>query len=121
MANKILLIDDDPDLVELVKSRLEAEEYEVITASDGSAGLEKSITESPDLIILDIMMPNMDGYTFVKEIKANPSIKHIPIVVLTAKDKMRDLFELEGVKAYITKPFKAEEFLEEVKRHLKEE
>ncbi|MFC1480144.1 PleD family two-component system response regulator [Candidatus Omnitrophota bacterium] len=118
MANKILLIDDDPIIVKVVKSRLEASSYKVISASNGSEGLEKAVNEHPDLIILDIMMPEMDGYAFVKEIKSNPSAKHIPIIILTVKDKMKDLFEMEGVKDYLIKPFKEEDLLEKIKKHL---
>ena len=69
MAKKILVIDDDPTVVKLIQSRLEANRYEVITALDGQEGLSKAVAQKPDLITLDILMPKLDGFTFVKEIK----------------------------------------------------
>jgi two-component system alkaline phosphatase synthesis response regulator PhoP/two-component system response regulator VicR len=118
MAKKILVIDDEPNVVKMVRSRLEAANYEVIAALNGKEGLEKVKSEKPDLIILDILMPQMDGYTFMREVRSTNSLKHIPIVILTAKDKMRDLFAIEGIKDYITKPFKAEELLQAIRRNL---
>lgn len=115
---KILVIDDEPELVKMVKMRLEANNYEVITALDGQEGLEKTRSEKPDLILLDILMPNKDGYTFVKEVKVDESIKHIPIIVLTAKPGMKDLFGIEGIKDYIVKPFEDKELLEKIKKRL---
>ena len=73
----------------------------------------------PDLIVSDIMMPKMHGYEFVKKLKITESIKNTPIIMLSAKEKMKDLFELEGVSDYIVKPFKAEELLEKVGKYLK--
>ncbi|MBU1147494.1 MAG: response regulator [Candidatus Omnitrophica bacterium] len=120
MAKKILVIDDEPDVVKVVTSRLEANGYEVITANDGDAGLEKLKSEGADLIILDVMMPRMDGYTFVKKIRADDSIPKVPVIILTAKDRMKDLFEIEGIKDYLVKPFDSKELLEKVKKYLKE-
>jgi two-component system alkaline phosphatase synthesis response regulator PhoP len=117
MSKKILVADDDPHIVEMVKSRLQANGYEVINASDGQEALDKALNHKPDLIIVDILMPNMDGYTFVKEARASEGIKNIPIIILTAKDKMKDLFEIEGVKDYVVKPFKSEELLEKVAKY----
>jgi len=118
MSKRILVVDDEPDIVEVVRLRLEANNYEVIAAYDGEEGLRKARNEQPDLIILDILMPEMDGYTFVRELKADESIKDIPIVVLTAKDKMRDLFAIEGIKDYIVKPFKGEELVKIIGKYL---
>jgi CheY-like chemotaxis protein len=117
MGRKILVIDDEPNVVKMVRSRLETENYVVVAAFNGKEGLEKVKSERPDLIILDILMPEMDGYTFVKEIRSNQSLKHIPIIILTAKDKMKDLFAMEGIKDYIVKPFKGEDLLEAVNRY----
>jgi len=97
---------------------LEAQDYDVITASTGDEGLKKVRSEKPDLILLDIMMPLTDGYTFVREIKASEEFKSIPIIIQTAKAELKDLLEVEGVSDYIVKPYKAEEILEMVKKYL---
>ncbi|MFH1771199.1 MAG: response regulator [Candidatus Omnitrophota bacterium] len=115
MKARILVIDDDPDIVEVLRARLEANDYSVLSASDGEDGLIKIRQEAPDLVVLDIIMPRMDGFNLVKEIKANKETRDIPIIILTAKDKMRDLFEMEGVSEYMVKPFKTEELLEKIK------
>jgi len=84
MAKKILLIDDDPDLVETVSIILKSKKYEVIAAYGGIEGLEKAKKENPDLIVLDVMMPDKDGYTVCKELKADPELSRIPVLLLTA-------------------------------------
>ncbi|MFH2137500.1 MAG: response regulator [Candidatus Omnitrophota bacterium] len=112
---KILLIDDEIDILKTVGARLKVCGYEVITAEDGEEGLKKIIAEKPDLIVCDVMMPKMDGYTLVRKMKYDNSILPIPIIMLTAKERLQDLFELEGVRAYITKPFKSEELLKKIK------
>jgi len=117
---KILVIDDDPEIVDLVKSRLEASNYSVVTACDGEDGLDKTRHESPHLIIVDIAMPKKDGYTFVLDLKSKDEFKNIPIVILTAKDKMRDIFAAEDVHHYMVKPFVAKELLEKLKELLGE-
>ena len=105
MKKKILIIDDDQSTVLVLKARLEANGFDVISASDGDEGLKLLEKQDPDLILLDIVMPKMDGYTFVRKMKYNNSIRPIPIIMLTASDQMKDLFELEGVKDYVVKPF----------------
>ncbi len=81
---KILIVDDDPDLVEAVTMILESKDYDVIAAYGGVEGLEKAKTEDPDLIVLDVMMPDKDGYAVCKELKADPQYSKIPILLLTA-------------------------------------
>ncbi|MCP4650434.1 MAG: response regulator [PVC group bacterium] len=120
MPKKILVVDDEVHVLKLLESRLRANGYEVITASDGEEGLQKVSSENPDLIILDVVMPKMDGYTFVRKIKYDTSIRTIPIIILTAKNELKELFELEGAKDYIVKPFKTEELLTKVKENLGE-
>ena len=104
MAKKILVIDDEPDFIKMLKTRLEAGGFDVITASDGEIGLQKWEQEGPDLIILDITMPNMDGYTFIQESKQKKNLKKIPIIILTAREGMKDLFMWEGAQDYFVKP-----------------
>ncbi len=118
---KILLIDDNHNIVTLISNRLEINNYEVVTAYDGEEGLRKALKETPDLIITDIIMPNMDGYSFIKHVRANQSINHIPIVALTSKDKIKDLLRIEGVKGYVVKPCKTEDLLEVINKCLDEE
>lgn len=115
MAKKVLLIDDEPELVKMIKSRLEAHQYSVVTAPNGVLGLKLVESEAPDVILLDIMMPEMDGYTFTKELKSK-HLNHVPpVIVLTARSEMKDLFEIEGVADYMVKPFRAEDLLEKIK------
>lgn len=118
MSKKILVIDDDPNIVELLKRRLLASQYQVVTASNGEEGLKQVADEKPDLIIVDVLMPKMDGYTFVRTLRRDDEHRALPVIVLTAKDKMKDLFELEGVKDYIVKPYRPEDLMEKVKRNL---
>jgi two-component system, OmpR family, alkaline phosphatase synthesis response regulator PhoP len=84
MAQKILVIDDDPDLVETTTMILESSHYEVVAAYGGIEGLQKAKSEHPDLIVLDVMMPDKDGYTVCKELKADRELKKIPVLLLTA-------------------------------------
>ena len=113
MAKKILLVDDEPELVEMVKTRLKANNYEVITASDGQEGLDKAKREKPDLIILDIMLPRMDGYKVCGLLKADTRHNKIPIIMFTARAHESDkkLGKELGADAYITKPFESVELL----------
>ena len=85
-AAKILIVDDEPDIIEFLTYNLEREGYDIVSAPDGRQGLEAAQREKPDLIILDIMMPEMDGFEVIRRVKANPGWKDIPIVVVTAKD-----------------------------------
>ena len=84
MAKKILVVDDDPDLVETTSMILKSKQYDVVVAYDGVEGLEKAKTEKPDLIVLDVMMPEKDGYTLCKELKADAALNAIPVLLLTA-------------------------------------
>jgi DNA-binding response OmpR family regulator len=124
MAKKILVVDDDPNIVKLIKTRLEAHNYEVIAAADGDECMQKILSDRPDLIILDILMPKADGYDVLigmKEIKAlTEKIPLIPVIVLTALSdpKIRDMIEKEEIKDYIVKPFNAEDLLTKVKNTL---
>lgn len=119
MRKKILVADDEPQLLELIARRLKTNNYEVVTASDGVEALKKTSAENPDLIILDIKMAQMDGYTALLRLKADEKTRSIPVIILTAYDKMKDLFELEGVSDYIVKPFNDQDFLLRVSRALK--
>lgn len=118
MKKKILVIDDEPNIMEVVQNRLEANDYIVVTAVDGEEGLEVARRERPDLILLDILMPRMDGYSFVLNLRRDPALSRTPVIVLSAKDRMQGKFWLEGVTDYLLKPFKAEELLDKIRRYL---
>ena len=119
---KILVVDDEPDLVAIVKMRLQANNYEVLTACDGQEGLDKARKENPDLIILDLMLPKMDGYKVCGLLKKDARYSKIPIILFTARaqESDRTLGEEVGADAYITKPFEPQLLLAKIKELLKE-
>ncbi|MFH2137256.1 MAG: response regulator [Candidatus Omnitrophota bacterium] len=116
MRKKILVVDDEAAMVEIIKSYLEAYGYEAICAYDGEEGLKKIISEDPDLVILDIMLPKIDGYTFVKKLKYNNSIRNVPIIIISAQEQFKKAFEFEGVTDYLLKPFRLPELGSRVQR-----
>ncbi len=113
----VLVIDDDISVLKLLEKILTAQGYEVTLAQSGKEGLEKLKAEIPHLIILDIMMPEMDGYEVCKRIRKNPTLKHLPIIMLSGKGDVKD--EIEGwrigIDEYITKPFNIEELVAIIK------
>ena len=109
MSKKILVVDDDVMLLDLLRIFLTEKGYEVVTAQDGIDAFEKLKTVTPDLIILDVMMPKMDGYSFVRELKKEPGFRSTPVIVLTAREMTRDLFVQEGIKYFVIKPYDPEE------------
>jgi len=121
VAKRILMVDDEPEFLEMVKTRLEAGGYEVITASDGQQGLDKAKKEKPDLIILDLMLPKMDGYKVCGFLKKDTRYSGIPIIILSARAQEEDmkLGEELGADAYIIKPFDAPVLLNKIKEFLK--
>lgn len=118
MAFKILVVDDERAIAEILKYNLEKEQYEVILAFDGEDALEKVRSSSPDLVILDIMLPGKDGFQVCREIRSQ---SRLPIIMLTAKESEIDkVVGLEmGADDYITKPFGTQEFLARVKAVLR--
>ncbi len=114
----ILVVDDEKHIVRLVQINLERAGYKVITAQDGKEGLQKAQQEKPDLIVLDVMMPYMDGFEVLKHLKKDPETRNIPVIMLTAKAQDADVFRgwKEGVDTYLTKPFNPMELLSFVKR-----
>ncbi|MCK5581423.1 MAG: response regulator [Candidatus Omnitrophica bacterium] len=116
---KILVIDDDQVITKMLYIKLTAQGYTVETAKDGEEGLEKYKTFFPDIIILDIFMPKMDGYTFVLEFNRIGNLKETSIIVLTAAEAMQDIFEMEGVNDYIVKPFNTEGLLRKIDKRMK--
>ncbi|TAM37524.1 response regulator [bacterium] len=113
---KILVVDDESGLVEMLSIRLEVNNYQVISASDGQEGLDKARSEAPDLIILDLMLPRLDGYQVCRALKSDEKYKQIPIVIFTARAQESDIRagKEAGADAYITKPFEPDILLAKV-------
>lgn len=118
MSKRILIIDDDQALVKMMATFLTSHGYNAAGAFDGEEGIEQVRQQLPDLIILDVQMPRMNGYTFIFELKKIPNAGSVPIVVLTAKEGMAEIFKVEGVKEYVTKPFQTEALLTTIKKYL---
>jgi len=118
---KILVIDDEPDAVELVEFNLRSAGYEVVTAADGAEALKKARAHSPDLVVLDVMLPEVDGLEVCKILRRDPATSGIPIIMLTAKAAEIDrVLGLElGADDYITKPFSPRELVLRIKNLLK--
>ena len=114
MPKSILVVDDEPVVVEIAKRKLQERGYEVMAAHDGLEAFEALKKKIPDLILLDIQMPRMNGYTFIMEKVRMPEYASIPVVVLTAYGEMEPLFKRHGVKAYLLKPLKLQELLDKV-------
>ncbi len=112
---RVLVVDDERDVVELVKFLLERDGHQVLEAFNGREGLERANNEHPDLIILDIMMPEMDGYTVNARLNENEATRRIPVIILTAKGQMRDVFEMaSNVAFYMEKPFDPKHLREKI-------
>ncbi|MBI2298154.1 MAG: response regulator [Armatimonadetes bacterium] len=118
MAKRILAVDDEKHIVRLIQVNLERAGYQVSTANDGVQALDLVAQERPDLIVLDWMMPQLNGMETLKRLKANPATADIPVIMLTAKSQDADVFKgwQSGVDCYLTKPFNPMELLTFVKR-----
>ena len=119
---RILIVDDEPDLIETIQVSLELEDHECIVAFDGFRGLDRARNEKPDLIILDVMLPGMNGYKVCRLLKFDVKYKHIPIIMLTAEAQEKDRLtgKEAGADFYMTKPFSADKLLAKVKEYLGE-
>ncbi|MBW4661923.1 MAG: response regulator transcription factor [Drouetiella hepatica Uher 2000/2452] len=119
---RLLLIDDDPNLILLVKDYLEFRGYEVITAENGQEALEVLDKDTPDMIICDVMMPQMDGYSLVEHVRKNPRTNWIPVLFLSAKGQSQDRVKglNTGADVYMVKPFEPEELVAQVESSLKQ-
>jgi len=119
-----LIIDDEEDLVYLMKLRLEFQNYQVIPLSTSTEALRVTKMEKPDLVLLDIMMPDKNGYEVCKELKADPATHKIPVILFTAKpqakERIVDLYESVGADDYVMKEFELDKLLSKIKILLKE-
>lgn len=118
MDKKVLIVDDEKNIVDIIAFNLKKEGYQVLTAFDGEEGVKKTFEENPDLILLDIMMPKMDGYEACRKIREK---KHTPIIMLTARaEEVDKVLGLEmGADDYVTKPFGVRELMARVKANLR--
>ncbi len=117
-AKRVLICDDDPVILRLLQVNLELEGYDVLTAHHGEEAFDIATKELPDLVILDIMMPRLDGYQTCQKLKAEDSTKQIPVVFLSAKAQQSDIEKGKsfGVSDYLTKPFDPNDLLDVVER-----
>ena len=117
---KILLVDDKPDLVEIIQHRLDLYGWEVITSADGKEGLEKAAKENPDLIVLDINMPVMNGHEMLDCLRRDPDLKGIPVIMCTMSNEIEDLTKASSfnISDYFTKPFNCTELAEKIREVL---
>ena len=116
-GRKILVIDDEPGILDIVETNLLGEGFEVVSASDGKEGLEKLRVEKPDLIVLDVMMPELNGWQVLQEIEKDPETAGTPVIMLTAKAADEDYIHglEEGAVEYLTKPFFPQELINRIK------
>jgi two-component system cell cycle response regulator DivK len=120
MAKVILIVEDEPKSLKLIRDLLQASGYKTVEATDGEQGIELAKSKKPDLILMDIMMPKVDGYTACREIKMDKATKAIPVVMLTSLDYElnKELSRDMGANGYMTKPVDRQELLDVISRFL---
>jgi two-component system alkaline phosphatase synthesis response regulator PhoP/two-component system response regulator VicR len=118
MAKTVLAVDDERAIVRLVQVNLERHGYKVITAFDGKEALARIAAAKPDLVVIDVMMPYMDGFEVLRHLRQNPDTRELPVIMLTAKAMDRDVYQgwASGADCYLTKPFNPNELLAFVRR-----
>ena len=117
---RILIVDDSPSQLMGIRRIVEKLGHEALTAEDGAAGVEVAKRELPDLILMDVVMPNLNGFQATRSISREPTTKHIPVILVTTKDQETDRMwgMRQGAKAYLTKPFSEDELSETITRNL---
>lgn len=120
MKHKILIVDDEPNIVVTLEFLMEQQDYEYVIARDGEEAMEKIREFKPELVLLDIMLPRLNGYEVCQRIRENADLKRIKIILLTAKGREVEIAKgmALGADAYITKPFATKDLIEEVRRQL---
>ncbi len=123
MPHRVLLVDDDPVIVRLLEVNFRLEGFEVETALHGGEALLKAQAQRPDLIVLDVMMPGVDGWEVCERLRESPELSTVPIVLLSARAQEADVARgyALGVVEYVTKPFDPQDLVETVRRHLAED
>lgn len=119
MRKKILVVDDEQDIREIIKISLEEDGFEVLEAANGKIAIELAKKEKPDLITLDIMMPEINGLEAAKILKEDPNTRHIPIIILSVLSQEKDKY-VQGIANYISKPFKPDELVNTIKNVIQE-
>ncbi len=116
---KILVVDDSPTILQIVSAALRTKGYEVITGANGEEGLRKAVDEHPDLVLLDIMMPGLNGYEVIRKLR---QVSQVPVIMVTAKEEkyLGGLFSLERISGWVEKPFESEKLLQKVAETLGE-
>jgi len=116
MPKRILVIEDERNVRAVIQKRLEASGYQVFTAADGLDGLELARMKKPDLIVLDLMLPKLDGNSVCRELRNDPDCSKIPILMLTGRTREKEIRQgiMEGANLYMTKPFRHEQLLESI-------
>jgi len=119
--NKILIVDDDPVIIRLLEGILTENNYDAVSSIEASDGLQMAIDQKPDLILLDVMMPIINGYNFCKLLKEQEAHKHIPIIFITSRDAKEDIKigQEMGANAYLTKPVDRKELLAKISELIK--
>jgi two-component system, OmpR family, alkaline phosphatase synthesis response regulator PhoP len=116
---RILVVDDDADVIDIIKYAIARDGHELLEARNGQEGLELARRQIPDLIVLDIMMPEMDGLTLNSHLIQNKETKNIPVIVLTAKGRMKDVFDnIPNIRHYMEKPFEPVVLQEQIRNIL---
>ena len=115
---KVLIADDDPLVVRLLEHKLQQNGYEVLAVDDGAQALDKAVQEKPDIMVLDGMMPGLDGFEVLRRLKESEETRDIPVIMLTARAQERDIVDglSMGADDYLVKPFIPEELLARIKR-----
>jgi len=113
---KILIVDDEPDLVQTLRDRLEMNGYDIVTANNGKEGLEKAVQERPNIILLDVIMPVMDGLEMLEALRKHPECKDCAVIMVTARSQRQDIVRAKvcGIQDYIVKPFDLSELIEKI-------
>jgi two-component system, OmpR family, response regulator VicR len=119
---RVLIVDDEPDLRSVLRFGLEAERFEVLEAADGEEGLRLACEQLPDLIVLDLMLPRMDGYKVCRALKFDDRYRHIPVIILSARsgDTDRRLAMELGADAYVTKPYDMKDLVSRIRERLRQ-
>ena len=114
---RILIVDDSPTQLNAISKVLSKHGYEIITAQDGEVGVEKAVSEKPDIILMDVVMPNLNGFQATRQITKNPATSHIPVIMLTSKDQETDRVwaERQGASDYLTKPPRESDLIVKIK------
>lgn len=120
MSKRILLVDDEKDIIQMMRKKIQAAGYQVSVAYNGKDGLDITGNEHPHLILTDVVMPIMDGFTFYHELQSRQDIRHIPVIVASAHGGTEDTFRALGVKDFLTKPFDGQVLLDKVNQFFKQ-